>query len=96
MAVTPATRHLIDDYGHTTATTPMVDEWNDEFPPEPVPQMSRAEMNEAAHLLAGLHHLIGVQAEEVVALLVTLLHRRDGASMAILRWLRSLDGEARS
>ena len=92
------TRHLIDDYGHTTATTPMwLDEFNDEFPSAPRDvTMSRAEMNEAAHLLAGLHHLIGVQAEEVTALLVTLLHRRDGASLAILRWLRSLDGSARS
>jgi hypothetical protein len=37
-----------------------------------------------------------VQAEEVIALLVTLLQRRDGASMAILRWLRSLDAEVRA
>jgi hypothetical protein len=89
------TRQLIDDYGHTTATR-VVDEWNDEFPPDPQPQMTRAELNEAAHLMSGLHHLVGVQAEEVIALLVTLLHRRDGASMAILRWLRSLDAEVRA
>jgi hypothetical protein len=88
-------RHLIDDYGHTTVTRP-VDEFNDEFPTVPAVHMTRADLNEAAHLLAGLHDLIGVQAEEVMALLVSLLDRRDGASMAILRWLRGLDGQARS
>ena len=89
------TRHLIDDYGHTTVTRP-VDEFNDEFPITLDAYMTRADLNEAAQLLAGLHDLVGVQAEEVMALLVTLLDRRDGASMAILRWLRGLDAEARS
>jgi hypothetical protein len=88
------TRQLIDDYGHVTTTHP-VDEWAAEHA-DPTPAMSRAELNEAAHLLSGLHHLVGVQAEEVIALLVTLLHRRDGAAMAILRWLRSLDAEVRA
>ena len=88
------TRQLIDDYGHTT-TTRVIDEWAAEYA-DPTPAMSRAELNEAAHLLSELHHLVGVQAEEVIALLVTLLQRRDGAAMAILRWLRSLDAEVRA
>jgi hypothetical protein len=79
----------------STTTTPLVDEWAAEHA-DPTPAMSRAELNEAAHLLSGLHHLVGVQAEEVIALLVTLLHRRDGAAMAILRWLRSLDAQVRA
>ena len=94
----PTGWHAIDDFGHTTATRPamLTDEWAEEhLTPEAAPQMSRAEMDEAAGLLSTLHQLVGEQAAEVMSFLVVILHRRDGSSMAMLRWLRSLDGMAR-
>lgn len=78
-----------------TTTVPLVDEWSAEYL-HTEPRMSRAQMNEAATMLGHLHELVGEQAAEVMAFLVVILHRRDGASMALLRWLRSLDESARS
>jgi hypothetical protein len=89
------TRHLIDDYGHTTQTVP-VDEWSDEFPPDPQPQMSRAELGEAAQRLSEVSDLVGYIPAEIMAGLVSTLQRRDGAAMFWLRLLRSLDEAARS
>lgn len=43
-----------------------------------------------------VHTLLGPQAPEIMALLVTILHRRSGSSRVVLRWLRSLDEAARS
>lgn len=58
--------------------------------------LSRDEVAEAERLLGTVHELVGVLPAEVMGFLVALLHERDGASARLLRWLRSLDGMARS
>jgi len=80
-----------------TDTRVTVDEWaTAHYPtPRPKPAMSIPELAEASRLLSTLHELVGVQADEVMALLTTLMVRRDDASMTLLRCLRSLDEGAR-
>ena len=78
--------------------TVVSDQWSAEhYPaPRPLPAMTRDDLAEASALLSTLHKLVGVQADEVMALLTTLLVRRDTAAAIIWRTLRSLDGMART
>ena len=85
---------MIEQDGAWTITVPR-DEWASEHYPSRQVRTTVAEVDETARRLARLHELLGHQASELMAFLIVLMHRRDGASMALLRWLRTLDGEAR-
>ena len=84
--------------GYAILTRPLtMDEWAGEhLATLHGTHLTHEEVAEAERLLSTLHELVGEQAAEVMGFLTTLLHRRDGASMSLLRWLRSLDGLARS
>lgn len=77
------------------------DEFADEhpFPLDDHPlaaRLTRDEMCEGMRRLADVHDLIGHPPAEVMALLKGLLIERDMGAARVLRWLRTLDTEARA
>ena len=58
--------------------------------------LTRDEMCEGMRRLAEVHDHIGHPPAEVMALLKGLLIERDAGAARVLRWLRTVEGEART